>query len=338
MIFKRPFQRNLQRRRIGGVCAGIAGFFGIAPKWVRLAVLISFFMSFTLTFWIYLALWIFVPAKSQVAIPDVSPALKRQLWNMDRLVRKMHRRLDFYVADQAQDTFDAIKLLAIRFDKLAGGEKTDAQRNWEQGKTRFQTLAEQLMTIPKDYGRTGSTNNSLYRKLVQELDQLHDQLIETSVEAITEESIQAGDGTKHAKNLRQWQKRYQPLKQRLSSRANPDTLAVLSRIEEKIELLLGQENTSEFFDLKPFEVRKIAFEYIPDAIREYLRLPANMAKNRHLDNGKTAEESLQEQFLLLDGALDNLSRSLFQKDARGLLIHGRFLKEKFTDNPFRVAG
>jgi len=102
-------------------------------------------------------------------------------------------------------------------------------------------------------------------------------------------------------------------------------------------LLLGQENTSEFFDLKPFEVQKIAFEYVPDAIQEYLRLPPSMAKTKRLNNGKTAEQSLQDQFLLLDSALDKLSESLFHKDAHGLLVHGRFLKEKFTDHPFRVT-
>ena len=83
MIFGRKLRRNLQRRRLGGVCAGIADFLGIDVTWIRLAVLVSFFISFSLTFWIYLALWIFVPAKTQVAIPNVSPALKQELRHME---------------------------------------------------------------------------------------------------------------------------------------------------------------------------------------------------------------------------------------------------------------
>jgi phage shock protein PspC (stress-responsive transcriptional regulator) len=343
MIFGRKLRRNLQRRRLGGVCAGIADFLGIDVTWVRLAVVVSIFISFSLTFWIYLALWIFVPAKTQVAIPNVSIGLKQELRRMDRLVRKMHRRLDFSVADQAQDTFDAIKLLSARFDKALKAHKNhalseQARLTWEQGTKRFRTVAEQLVTMPKDYALDYQDTQTPYEKLVRELDQLHDGLIQASVEVLTEESPQSAPTSEDKPSrLRTWKKRYDPLKQRLSLRANPDTLSILTHIEEKLVLLLGQENTSDFFDLKPFEVQKIAFEYIPDAIQEYLRLPPTMAKTKRLNNGKTAEESLKEQFLLLDSALDRLSESLFHKDAHGLLVHGRFLKEKFTDHPFQVS-
>ncbi len=343
MIFGRKLRRNLQRRRLGGVCAGIADFLGIEVTWVRLAVLVSIFISFSLTFWIYLALWIFVPAKTQVAIPNVSIGLKQELRRMDRLVRKMHRRLEFSVADQAQDTFDAIKLLSARFDKAIKAPKNhvlseQARLTWEQGTKRFRAVAEQLVTMPKDYALDHQDTQTPYEKLVRELDQLHDKLIQASVEILTEESPEnATIGEDQSSRLRKWKKRYEPLKRRLSIRANPDTLNILTQIEEKLALLLGQEKTSDFFDLKPIEVQKIAFEYIPDAIQEYLRLPHNMAKTKRLNNGKTAEESLQEQFLLLDNALDRLSESLFHKDAHGLLVHGRFLKEKFTDHPFRVS-
>jgi len=342
MIFGRKLRRNLQRRRLGGVCAGIADFLGIDVTWVRLAVLVSIFVSFSLTFWVYLALWIFVPAKTQVAIPNVSIGLKQELRRMDRLVRKMHRRLEFGVADQAQDTFDAIKLLSARFDKalkarndLALSEQ--ARLTWEQGTTRFRTIAEQLVTMPKDYAYERQDTPTPYENLVKELDQLHDKLIEASVEVLTEESPTHTTKEDKSSRLHTWKKRYTPLKRRLSTRANQDTLDVLTLIEEKLELLLGQETASEFFDLKPFEVQKIAFEYIPDAIQEYLRLPPTMAKTQRLNNGKTAEQSLKDQLLLLDNALAKLAESLYHKDAHGLLVHGRFLKEKFTDHPFRVS-
>ena len=343
MIFGRKLRRNLQRRRLGGVCAGIADFLGIDVTWIRLAFLVSIFISFSLTFWIYLALWIFVPAKPRVAIPSVSFSLKQELRRMDRLVRKMHRKLEFQVADQAQDTFDAIKLLSGRFDKALKNHREQsfsqqARLNWEQGMRRFNAIAEELVTVPKDYAQESSDANTPYQKLVRDLDQVHDTLIQTSVEILTEETPdKAGIGSDKTSRLRAWKKRFKPLQQRLSSRANKDTLDVLTQIEEKLELLLGQETASEFFDLKPFEVQKIAFEYIPDAIQEYLRLPPTMAKTRRLNNGKTAEESLKEQLFLLDNALDKLADSLFHKDAHGLLVHGRFLKEKFTDHPFRVS-
>jgi len=343
MIFGRQLRRNLQRRRLGGVCAGIADFLGIDVTWIRLAFLISIFVSFSLTFWIYLALWLFVPAKTQVAIPNVTYALKQELKRIDRLVRKMHRRLEYRVADQAQDTFDAIKLLSARFDKAITSRRDNelnqqARSTWEHGLQRFHAIAEQLVTIPKDYALEDSPSNTPYQKLVRELDELHHSLIETSVSLLTEETpSQTAIRTDTASRLHAWKKRFKPLRERLSTRASTNTLQTLSQIEEKLELLLGQENASEFFDLKPFEVQKIAFEYVPDAIQEYLRLPPTMANTKLLNNGKTAEQSLHDQLLLLDNALENLADSLFHKDAHGLLVHGRFLKEKFTDHPFRVS-
>lgn len=345
VLFKRKLRRNLQRRFIGGVCAGIADFLGVDVIWVRLVALLSVFVSFTLTFWIYLALWIFIPAKAKVAIPNVSPRLRRHLRQLDKLVRKMHHRIDFNVADQAQDTFDAIKILSARFDsnfaRLTGKQSASsdqARLTWEQGTQRFTQIAEQLINTPKDFAYQTTATNTPYQKLVQELDQLHDDLIQTAANVLTEESTPSSDSREdNTSRLRAWKKQYLPLKQRLSSRVGQDTLSVLNAIEEKLELLLSQEKINELFDLKPFEVQKIAFDYLPDAIREYLRLPQTLAKTQRLNNGKTAEQSLKEQLGLLDNALQKLAESLFNKDAHGLLVHGRFLKEKFTDHPFRVS-
>jgi len=344
-LFKRKLRRNLQRRLIGGVCAGIADFLGVDVVWVRLVALVSIFISFSLTFWIYLALWFFIPARTQIAIPNVSPRLKRHLRQLDKLVRKMHHRLEASVADQAQDAFDAIKILSARFDSnfsrmnAANRSSSDQARlMWEEGIQRFSQIAEQLVNTPNDFAYQNSSAGSPHQKLVEELDRLHDDLIQTAAAVLTEESTPSTESREDSTSrLRAWKKHYSPLKQRLSARADPDTLTILNGIEEKLELLLGQESVNELFDLKPFEVQKIAFDYLPDAIREYLRLPSAMAKTQHLNNGKTAEQSLKEQLTLLDGALQKLAQSLFNKDAQGLLVHGRFLKEKFTDHPFRVS-
>ena len=166
---------------------------------------------------------------------------------------------------------------------------------------------------------------------------MHEDFIQTTTAVLTEESAPSTESNiENRSRLQAWKKHYLPLKQRLSNRVDQDTFGILNGIEEKLELLLSQEKVSELFDLKPFEVQKIAFDYLPDAIQEYLRLPPVMAKSQRLNNGKTAEQSLREQLSLLDNALQRLAESLFNKDAQGLLVHGRFLKEKFTDHPFRV--
>ena len=78
MSSRPKLQRNLRRRRLGGVCAGVADYLGTDVKWVRLTVLVSVFFSFSLTLWVYLALWLFVPAAAEVPMPPVSRNLRRK--------------------------------------------------------------------------------------------------------------------------------------------------------------------------------------------------------------------------------------------------------------------
>lgn len=52
--------RSRRDRVIGGVCAGLADYFGLDVALVRLLVLILF-LAGTIGFWPYLILWIIVP-------------------------------------------------------------------------------------------------------------------------------------------------------------------------------------------------------------------------------------------------------------------------------------
>jgi phage shock protein PspC (stress-responsive transcriptional regulator) len=52
--------RNVDDRIIGGVCSGLANYFGIDPTIMR----IIFVLLFGVLFWVYIVLWVFVPAKS----------------------------------------------------------------------------------------------------------------------------------------------------------------------------------------------------------------------------------------------------------------------------------
>lgn len=232
----RRLQRNLRRRRLGGVCAGIADFLGVEVKWERPGALMSIFVSFSLTFWLYLALWVVLPGRPETPLPDVSWALRRELRALDR--------------------------------ELAGARGT---------------------------GHAESSAFSAWR------------------EHIAGRSAQ------------------------LRQRVGPQTLAVLQRIEDKLAFLLPRVDAHEGpFDPTPFEVRRIAFTYLPDALDQYLRLPADLARDQPMTDGITAEAALTEQFIRLDHALENLAASVFERDAQGLLIHGRFLRERFAEQPFRL--
>ncbi len=59
-------QKKLYRsknKRLGGVCGGLAEYFGLDVALVRLATIVGAILSVSLVFWVYLLLWIVVPEK-----------------------------------------------------------------------------------------------------------------------------------------------------------------------------------------------------------------------------------------------------------------------------------
>ena len=57
----KQLMRDTEHGLIGGVCAGIAAYFGINPLWVRLIAIISPFMSFGTAVLVYVVLWLSIP-------------------------------------------------------------------------------------------------------------------------------------------------------------------------------------------------------------------------------------------------------------------------------------
>ena len=325
-------QRNLRRRRLGGVCAGIADYLGTNVKWVRLAVLVSVFFSFSLSLWVYLALWLFLPARAEVPIPAVSRNLRRELQRIGKLVRKAHRRLDPQLADQAQSAFDDLKLLAARLEKR-NSLAAKVRSVWTSALPGLPRLLQRLLALPETIG---SQEAGPSKRLAGELQHLQKTLREASIEALDSEiTDELGTQTHDSTELAAWRIQLESLHERLRERAGQDTLTTLQRIEEKLAFLIEHSDSSaELFDFKPFEVRKIAFDYLPDTINNYLQLPSQLARTERLRDGRSAEQALQEQLHLLDHALADLTRSYFDRDAESLLIHGRFIKDKFARQPF----
>ncbi len=58
---RKRFRRNSIDGVIGGVCAGIGDYFNIDPLLVRIAVLVSVFVTGGVTFWVYVALMVLAP-------------------------------------------------------------------------------------------------------------------------------------------------------------------------------------------------------------------------------------------------------------------------------------
>lgn len=58
---RKLLRRSIDNRIIGGVCGGLAEYFGIDPIWIRLAFLISLIPGGVPGLLIYFVLWLIMP-------------------------------------------------------------------------------------------------------------------------------------------------------------------------------------------------------------------------------------------------------------------------------------
>jgi len=61
MTETRKLLRSSIDRKIAGICGGLGEYFNIDPTVMRILFIAGFFLTGTLTFWIYLVMWIVIP-------------------------------------------------------------------------------------------------------------------------------------------------------------------------------------------------------------------------------------------------------------------------------------
>jgi hypothetical protein len=81
--------------------------------------------------------------------------------------------------------------------------------------------------------------------------------------------------------------------------------------------------------VQAYNVMATATDYLPEAIGGYLRLPRQWADTRPVDRGKTPLMILVDQLDLLGRTMDKVFDAINSADAEALVVHGRFLQEKF---------
>ncbi|MEM9777699.1 MAG: hypothetical protein AAF902_24190 [Chloroflexota bacterium] len=86
-----------------------------------------------------------------------------------------------------------------------------------------------------------------------------------------------------------------------------------------------------------YVVRQTAIKYLPETLDNYLQLSPRLAKERKLNNGKTAHATLLEQLDILDQELKDTIVDIHNKDSKALLAHGRFLKSKFEKSSLSLS-
>ena len=325
--------RNTYRRRLGGVCAGLADYLQVNVSLIRFLFAASVLFG-GLGMALYLALWVALPAHEPTNISGISWRLRGRLWTLRRKVRRVYQRHDNALADRAQELLDLVLQLAP--DLEAGSRHPSASLLREQALQRFPDLLDRVITAPPNH--FAEPRSAWADAWLAQLD-----LVQTAlVQGVQEQAERLSEDHPSGRNVPQsevvaeWRRRLRPLRAQLPGRAGPEVIDRFDRIEQQLMFLLERlQQTPQPLDLHPYEVNKIAFEYLPDALNEYLRLPAERAQTQRLNHEKTADQALAEQLGLLDDTLQHFTESLFAHDATGLLVHGRFLKEKFADQAGR---
>lgn len=77
-----------------------------------------------------------------------------------------------------------------------------------------------------------------------------------------------------------------------------------------------------------FTVKKTVFDYLPETLERYLKLPNVYAKLHKLQGGKTANTLLIEQLTVIDNTMQDIVKNIYAKDANQLMANQRFLEQR----------
>jgi hypothetical protein len=108
-----------------------------------------------------------------------------------------------------------------------------------------------------------------------------------------------------------------------------DIQAKIAEIRQQILDLLPSLSAFPAGSQDLYVIQRTATDYLPGTLRAYLALPEAYATTRVLEGGKTPQQLLREQVLLLDEKLDEITDAVHRHDTDRLLANGRFLEERF---------
>jgi len=83
-------------------------------------------------------------------------------------------------------------------------------------------------------------------------------------------------------------------------------------------------------------IRQTALDYLPEALERYLALPERYADEPITSDGRTPHRSLLDQLELMDQKIREVADDIVRHDSDRLLVHGRFLHERFGSSAFQI--
>lgn len=108
-----------------------------------------------------------------------------------------------------------------------------------------------------------------------------------------------------------------------------EVFARVDSIKNSILEILPRISDVNSSDYSIYTIRQTALEYLPETLESYLNLPRAYASLHPIKDGKTANQLLLEQLDLLDGEMKAIVQDFYRNDTQRLMVHGRFLQEKF---------
>ena len=120
---RRRFYRNRERALIGGVCAGLADYFGFNLAVTRLLAIIAFFMAMPAAIMVYLAVVILVPAAPPAELPERM---------VDPEVRRSVRSSPTQSMSEVRGRFKALDRRLARLEKYITSSRYNLDREFER--------------------------------------------------------------------------------------------------------------------------------------------------------------------------------------------------------------
>ncbi|MCM1377253.1 MAG: PspC domain-containing protein [Clostridium sp.] len=103
--------RDPEDKVLGGVCSGLAHYFGIDPVWIRIIMILLLFLSSSTIFVVYLVLWIAIPAADTPVRRLQMYGKSTSIQNIGKMVNSMFTSTETATATNRQSTF--MQILSI---------------------------------------------------------------------------------------------------------------------------------------------------------------------------------------------------------------------------------
>lgn len=120
----------------------------------------------------------------------------------------------------------------------------------------------------------------------------------------------------------------------------PASKAIVAKVESIrtsiLQTLPSIENIGDNTNKDIYLLRKVALEYLPNSLDNYLKMPYNVRRGNELRDGKTAHDLMLEQLTLLDNEMEGIFESISKEETDQLRVHGRYLEQLFEKSDIFV--